>query len=337
MNNFIKKLTFRKAFNILLVYKDFYKSRFFGTVKRNAFPLSLSIEPTTNCNLRCPECPSGQRKFTRPTGSINIFFFKKIIDEFSPYLSNLILYFQGEPYLHPDFMELIAYASLEKNIYTTTSTNGHFIDEKNAKKTVKSGLDKLIISLDGITQEIYEQYRVGGKLEIVKKSIENIILQKKKNKSKTPIVVLQFLVTGLNEHQIPELKRYAKKIGADKVELKTIQIYDFKNGSELIPSNENFSRYKKLSDGTYEIKNKLRNNCSRLWNSSVITWDGDVLPCCFDKDAKYKFGNLNKQTFRQINNSRKYMDFRNLILKGRKNIDICRNCTEGLKLNEHIL
>lgn len=330
MTTFIKKLTFRKILNITRVYKDFLSARFFGTTHRKSFPLSISIEPTTTCNLKCPECPSGLRKFTRPTGFIDENLFKEIIDQSYKYLSNLILYFQGEPYLHPKFTELVKYASVTKNIFTVTSTNGHFLNEENAKKTVESGLDKLIISFDGTTQEVYEQYRRGGNLETVKKSVENIVKWKKKLKKKTPYVVLQFLVSGINEHQIDDLKKYAKISSVNKLELKTIQIYDYENGSKFIPSGTEKSRYKKNADGSYSIKNKLKNHCFRLWNSSVITWNGDVIPCCFDKDAQHKFGNFKELEFSKINNSKEYLNFRELINKGRKNIDICKNCTDGL-------
>ena len=73
-------------------------------------------------------------------------------------------YFQGEPFLHPDFLELIKETKRRK-IYTATSTNAHFIDEQKAKDIVESGLDRMIISVDGLTQETYEQYRVHGKLK----------------------------------------------------------------------------------------------------------------------------------------------------------------------------
>jgi hypothetical protein len=79
--------------------------------------------------------------------------------------------------------------------------------------------------------------------------------------------------------------------------LKTAQVYDYKNGNELIPENEQYSRYKKNSDGTYSIKNSLENNCWKLWHSCVITWDGKVVPCCFDKDAQYQLGDLQTHSF----------------------------------------
>ena len=327
---FVRKLSFTKILNLLKLYFNYYFSILFKTSKRFAYPTSISIEPTTTCNLQCPECPAGLRAFTRKTGNISTELYTKIINEFAPYLTNLILYFQGEPYLHTEFFSMINHASVKKKIYTTTSTNGHFLSIGNAKKTVVSGLDKIIISIDGTTQEIYEQYRKNGELETVLQGVKNLVSMKKELKSKTPFVVVQFLVLGTNEHQINDIKKLTKEIGVNKLELKTAQIYDYKNGNLLIPKNQKYSRYQLSKNGTYSIKNMLKNRCERLWNSTVITWNGDVLPCCFDKDAKYKFGNLQNSTFKEINNNKLYQNFRKQLQKSRKNIDICRNCTEGL-------
>jgi radical SAM protein with 4Fe4S-binding SPASM domain len=118
----------------------------------------------------------------------------------------------------------------------------------------------------------------------------------------------------------------------DEVKLKTAQIYDFENGSPLIPENPKYSRYRKLENGFYAIKNKLLNQCWKMWHSCVVTWDGRVVPCCFDKDATHQFGNLNQDSFTSIWSGNAYQDFRNKLLKSRSEIDICTNCTEGTKV-----
>src|SRR5436189_2825797 len=120
-------------------------------------------------------------------------FFEGMIDELAPHLLYLIFYFQGEPYLNPAFLDMVQYAS-SKNIYTATSTNAHYLDDENARRTIESGLDRLIISIDGTTQETYEQYRIGGSLDKVLEGARNIIHWKKKLRSKTPHVIFQFLV-----------------------------------------------------------------------------------------------------------------------------------------------
>ena len=155
---------------------------------------------------------------------------------------------------------------------------------------------------------------------------------KKQLKSSTPHIIIQFLVVKPNEHEIPEILQLGKDLGVDEVKLKTAQVYDFKNGNELIPSIEQYSRYRKNEDGSYRIKNKLENKCWKLWHSCVVTWDGNIVPCCFDKDAKYEMGSLQTHTFQSIWENKNYKAFRGQLVKNRKSIDICTNCTEGLKV-----
>jgi radical SAM protein with 4Fe4S-binding SPASM domain len=325
------RVTPRKIWNATKVLSSYCLSRLLQKPIQWGVPFSISIEPTTACNLRCPECPSGLRAFSRPTGNLRSDFFRKTIDELHRDLSFLIFYFQGEPYINPDFLDMVQYAS-QRGIYTITSTNGHFLNEENARKTIESGLDRLIISVDGSTQEVYEQYRKSGKLEVVLQGARNVVKWKKELKSKTPHLIFQFLVVRPNEHQIPEIYKLAGAIGIDEVRLKTAQIYDYAQGNPLIPNQDRYSRYRRQADGSYRIKNQLLNHCWKLWHACVITWDGVVVPCCFDKDAKYRMGNLQEQSLREVWQQQPYQEFRQQLLKGRDKIDICTNCTEGCKI-----
>jgi len=226
---------------------------------------------------------------------------------------------------------MVNYASL-KNVYTATSTNAHYLNDAVAKKTVESGLSRLIISIDGTSQETYEQYRIGGDLKKVIEGAENVVKWKKELRSKTPHIIFQFLVVKPNEHQIKDVEVLAKKVGVDEVRFKTAQMYDYVNGNKLIPTIEKYSRYKKQMDGTYTIKNEMLNHCWRLWHSTVITWDGLVVPCCFDKDAQHQLGNLKTESFKKMWQGNKYQNFRSAVLRSRSEIDICKNCTEGTKV-----
>ena len=329
--NLLSKLTLRRFWNGCKVLSSYYLSKWFGRPIQWGMPISISFEPTTSCNLRCPECPSGLRAFTRDTGMLAPDFFRQTMDQLHRDLFYLVFYFQGEPYLNPHFTEMVRYA-VNKKIYTATSTNAHYLNSENAKKTVESGLDRLLISIDGTTQEVYEQYRVGGQLAKVLEGAKNIIHWKKELKSKTPFVVFQFLVVKPNEHQIADIKKMALEIGVNDVWFKTAQVYDFQNDPhQLIPTIDSYSRYKKTSQGTV-FKGKLVNHCWRLWHDPVITWDGLVVPCCFDKDALHRMGDLRTQSFTTIWNSEPYQHFRAKLLQGRFQIDICANCSEGTKV-----
>lgn len=329
--NFASKFTLRRIWNAVKILSSFYVAKWSQHPIQWGVPITISFEPTTACNLRCPECPSGLRAFTRPVGNLREDFFRETIDDLYKDLACLIFYFQGEPYINPKFLEMVQYAH-DKKIYTITSTNGHFLNSENARKTVESGLDRLIISVDGTTQETYAAYRKEGKLETVLQGARNIIHWKKQLKSRTPHVIFQFLVVRPNEHQIPEVYRLAQEIGIDEVKLKTAQVYDYEHGNALIPTIDRYARYARQADGTYRIKNELLNHCWKLWHSCVITWDGMVVPCCFDKDALHQLGDLKKMSFRALWQGKSYQQFRTQLLKGRKNIDICTNCTEGCKV-----
>jgi radical SAM protein with 4Fe4S-binding SPASM domain len=356
--NLVFKVTFRRVINAGKVLAGYYFSKWTGKPHQWGLPLSIAIEPTTSCNLRCPECPSGLRSFSRPTGMLEESFFRKAIDELYKDIFYLTFYFQGEPYLNPKFLEMVKCAS-GKNIYTSTSTNAHYLDVANAKATVESGLDRLIISIDGATQESYQSYRIGGELQKVIDGTKNILKWKKKLRSKTPYVIFQFVVFRQNENEVEEIKKLGKQLGVDEVKIKTAQIYDYAQGNERIPMNEQYSRYVQTPEGTFEVKSNAVSpfprfpdsnvkkgkgrkgeggsgreltSCWRMWNSCVITWDGKVVPCCFDKDAKHQLGNLQEKTFKEIWQNGSYKKFRTSLLKSRKEIDICRNCSEGAKV-----
>ncbi len=329
--NFLTKLNPRKVYNAAAVLSSYYMARLTRKPVQWGLPFNLSIEPTTQCNLGCTECPSGLKSFTRPTGNLNKEFYTKTIDEIGNKLIYLYFYFQGEPYIHPHFLELVKYAAAKK-IYTVTSTNGHFLTQRKALETVLSGLDRILISVDGTTQEAYEKYRVGGNLEKVLEGTRNLVAAKRKFKSKTPHIIFQFLVMKHNEHQLNDIRKLAEDIGVDEIKIKSAQVYDYANGNDLIPTLSNYSRYEKLSNGGYRIKNALLNHCWKLWHSCVITWDGRVVPCCFDKDAKHQLGDLNSNSFNNIWHSNNYKAFRTSILQSRSKIDICTNCSEGTKV-----
>lgn len=329
--NFVGKLSGLRVKNAWATYWGFKKAQQTKSPVHPGFPLSISIEPTTSCNLRCPECPSGLRSFSRPTGMMQQDTYQKSIDALHEHLMYLILYFQGEPYLNPDFMDAIRYAHTKK-IYTSTSTNGHYLTEELARQTIESGLDRIIISMDGTDQPTYEKYRIGGQFEKVVTGIKNLVAARKKLHKKTPYIILQFIVFQHNLHQIEEVKLLAKKLGVDKLELKTAQVYDFEKGSELIPDQKEYSRYRKNDQEEYSIKSDLINRCWKMWHSCVMTWDGNIVPCCFDKDARYVMGNIHDQAFSEIWNGTKYLNFRSRLFENRREIDICRNCTEGLKV-----
>jgi radical SAM protein with 4Fe4S-binding SPASM domain len=329
--NLIKYLTIKRAINATKIISSFYISRILRKPITWGTPISYSIEPTNHCNLQCPECPSGLGALTRPLGLLKTDDFKKLIDEISDTGFYIQLFFQGEPYINKKLPEMISYAQ-SKNIYISISTNGHFVNEKNVDYVLDNAPDKLIFSVDGLDEKSYQQYRVGGTFEQADNGLRALIKRKKERGLRKPFVEFQFIVMKQNEHQLEVVKKYCNEVGVDKLVFKTMQISSYNNAVKFLPSNKKYRRYV-IENNSFRIKSEIKNHCFALWRTSVITWDGRVVPCCFDKDAQNEIGILNGKAFSDIWHSEKYTNFRRRILSNRKSVSMCTNCTEGLKVN----
>jgi radical SAM protein with 4Fe4S-binding SPASM domain len=217
-------------------------------------------------------------------------------------------------------------------MYVSVSTNGTFINDKNIDEIFLNAPDKLIFSIDGLDEATYQVYRVGGTFKQADSGLRALISKKKQKNSLVPFIELQFIVMQHNEHQLEEVIKYGKNIGVDKITFKTMQVSTVNNAKKFLPSQEKYTRYK-VNDLEVKLKHKLKNHCFALWRTSVVTWDGKIVPCCFDKDAEYIFGTIITHSFKEIWKSSSYNLFRKRILDSRKEINICNNCTEGLKMN----
>lgn len=327
----IRPLTPERFRNALALHRSFRLAQRGGPAHPGAVPMSLSIEPTTSCNLRCPECPSGLRSFTRPTGMLNPELLGPLLDELRSGLVYVNLYFQGEPTLHKEFESLVSTCKA-RNLYTSTSTNAHYLTPERAARLVASGLDRLIISIDGTTQEAYAAYRVGGHLQRVLDGTRNVLEARRAAGRRTPHVVWQFLVVGPNEHQVPHVRQLAREFGVDELDLKTAQIDAPHDGHPLLTRDPALRRYDRQPDGRWRLRNPLANSCWRMWQGCVITWDGQVVPCCFDKDAQHSMGRVGDRPFREIWDSPAYAAFRRQLFSARADIGMCRNCSEGTEV-----
>lgn len=322
-----KSLNLRKLFNLAKVETSYLLSRVIRKPLLAGNPWAASIEPTTSCNLRCTECPTGMQSLLRSKGNMGLEVFRRILSKLSPDLFYLTLYFQGEPTLNPHFPEMVRMARLQR-IFVATSTNGHFLNDKNVAEIIGSGLNHLIISLDGLDQETYEKYRVKGDVKTVTEGINRLVAAKKATKSKTPFIELQFIVMRHNEHQMDQMRKFAKQSGVDKLSFKTAQVYNFDAENLIIPTLNSKSRYKQTSDGKWMMINKIQNRCHRIWSSLVVSWDGKVIPCCYDKDAEYQTGDLLEEPLSEIWKNQLYTSFRKQVLYNRSETEICRNCGE---------
>jgi len=314
----------RKWINPLNAFYSYVASSLTGKVTGKWMPVFIGVELTNHCNLNCPECFTGSGQMTRPKGFMSPKLFDRILDETGQYLYNVNLFFQGEPMMHPDFFVLLGKTA---NYHTIVSTNGQFLTPGNASKLAASGLRRLIVSLDGMDESTYSSYRQGGDLQKVVDGIKNVTEAIKRHSSSLRLEI-QFLVNRQNESQIPAAMQFASEVNA-KLKLKSMQLLDEENAGEWLPAGEKFRRYR-VENGRIIIKSRMRNSCLRLWLNPVVTWDGKVIPCCFDKNADHILGDLNTQSFRDIWNGEKAIKFRQSLLDSRNKIEICRNCTTGL-------
>jgi len=324
-------LTFKRIFNLVKIYSSLVTSKVIRKQIIWGYPPIMMIEPTNICNLKCPMCPSGNGEMKRKMRQLNFNNFKKLLDDVGDYLLQIQLWNQGEPFLNKSFLDFVRYAN-EKGIMTHTSTNGHFIrTDEDAENLINSGLDQLIFSMDGTSQETYEKYRVGGDYQLVMDSLERIAKAKERLNSNKPLVELQFLIFKHNQNEIDQIISMSKRLKINRISFKTAQIYSNEQGEVFLPEDVAFSRYD--HDGeNYKLKGYVKNWCKRLWLNPAVNWDGIVSPCCFDKDADYAFANIftDGVDFKSIWKNAKYRNFRQRVMNDRKSIEMCANCSEGL-------
>lgn len=323
----------RREISLIKIYNFLLNQIFYGLgiTKVRGYPSILMIEPTNYCNLRCPLCPTGNNSLTAPRGFMKFEDFKKIIDETGKYLLNITLWNYGEPFLHKDIYKMVSYIR-NKRIFVRISTNGHFFNkEDNIKKLIESNVDNLIISLDGASQETFSKYRKGGDFNTVINNICRITKEKKRAQKKNPFIEIQFIVMKHNEHEIEKMKKLAKTLDVDQVKIKTVNI-EMDLAKEIketmkkyLPKSEKLSRYKERKND-FERK-KMKKGCKRLWFSSVINWDGSIVPCCYDPNRKHECGNAFKEGFMDVWNNEKYILFRKAVIKSKQTIEMCKKCT----------
>lgn len=320
----------------------------FGVVRVRHLPTFVSVEPANFCQLRCPECPVGIASRLSPHSPtansqspianrlMTMEIFHRILDNVKEHAHTMQFYFQGEPLLNKQLPEMIA-AAHKAGIYTIVSTNAQSLNQDMANALVHSGLNRIIVSIDGFSEESYQTYRVGGSLQKALDALRCLANAKRLYKSHIRIES-QTLRLKTNEHEWEWIKKNYKKLGATHLVFKTAQLYNFEHGHPLMPTDERYSRYRKTADGRYVHKSShlsplalsphrliASQPCLRLWSGCVITTSGDVLPCCYDKDHRHNLGNITTHSLSEIFHSHKANTLRKHILKGNLP-EMCKNC-----------
>ena len=202
----------------------------------------------------------------------------------------------------------MAYAH-NKHIATIMSTNlNKPLTPQMAEDIIKSGLDVMIVSLDGVTQEVYEKYRVGGRLDRVLDNVKVLVQKKRELGYSTPHIEWQFIVMRQNEHQIEEARKLGHDLGVDSVVLKPRGLppwYGRRRGrlnSGSLASTRSILR----DDPFYKPYQEDGRRCWRLWRSAVVNWDGGLAPCCYLTDKSEDFGDVNHSSIQKIWNNDNY-------------------------------
>lgn len=301
------------------------------------WPTHLQVEPTTYCNLRCLLCPVNTG-LKRPRGHMDFRVFQKVVAEVGEYVFFILLWDWGEPFLNPQIYDMIRYAR-ERGIKLISSTNGHlFAQGDHADRVVRSGLDTLIVALDGITQETYEKYRQGGELDAVLKGIRAIVARKRALNTDTPLINLRFLVMRHNEHEIPRVPDLARSLGVDALTFNTLNSHCQETDAakrallearyqELLPQSQLYQRFR--YDAAGDKMRVGRNPCKRLWNNPAIHWDGTVSSCFFDYAGKRNLGNLNSDTLTDIWRGIKFRQLRREFHTDWERLSLCRDCSNS--------
>ena len=321
-------LTLRRVYNILKTGSSFILSTLVKKPIIWGMPPVVTIEPTNLCNLHCPLCTTGSGEMERSSGKMSLDTFQNIINKLGDDIFFLLIYHQGEPYINKHFFDFVRMAK-EKKIYVTTSTNGHFFTDTNIARTLDCGLDSMIVSLDGSTQASYQTYRVGGKLERVIEGTRKLLTERKRRRQRIPNVAIQCLVMKHNEFEIPRIRQLADQIGVDKLLIKNIEVRSIEEAKQWLPHNKTYRRYH-FNGTSLQVINSEKESCPRPWLSTLINWDGTIIPCCFDKNGHHSMGNINlNHSPRDIWFGSQFQLFRKKLVTNRKSIDICRNCNQG--------
>lgn len=286
-------------------------------------PYILIVETGTICNINCPTCPTPRDIVVGERTVKNMDFdnFRKIIDNSYKSFSAVLLYWSNEPLLNKNIAKMVRYCN-ELNLYTFISTNVMLLTGKKFQELSESGLDELLVCVDGFSPDTYEPFRKGAKFETVRKNIENICKIKRESNAVNPWIEIQYIETKENSKEITLCKEWADKIGVDSFRVQSLYI------------TKHLTDFQKLREEFYTEKNweeKDRNNslkgnkvCRNAESTVCVLVNGQTTICCYDIKGTYSYGNLLDDSFKNITNNKKYSE---ITSKGKNHeLSICKKC-----------
>ncbi len=314
------KLVIIKYVNILLFAYSYLFSKIFQKIKVYNLPIAIHVETSSKCNLSCLFCDRGQGNIDRTAAIMTFTDFQKIITKLPKSIYWITLYFQGEPLLDKTIIEKIKYLRAN-NYYVEISTNAQNIDKEMASALVESGLNRIIISMDGISQKTYEKYRINGKINNVFEAINNLLESKKKSNKKNPKIIIQCIVFKHNESEINQFKKMMKKLKL-KTRIKSAQLES--KSIDYLPTNDRYSRYN-IINNRLQRKKRLPRPCYRLWKEIILLQNGQIAICCHDKNGELINETWHNKTIKEIWSSQELNVIRQRTLIS-NDLEICKNC-----------
>ncbi len=284
----------------------------------NYFPTTFIVETTLACNLKCPECAIGDGSVSRKKGFLKFDEFKILADKVRPYVKYFYLHLWGEPMLNKEIIKMIKYASQFTRV--NISTNGTMLDEDLARELILSGVSDIIVSIDGMTQEVYEKYRVGGDLKKALNTLENLV--KFNNQYSANVNIMpQFIVFKHNQNEMDMFTEFCVPLGLSA----NFKAPYFRHDDSQFQISD-YEEYRRPEYNTIEELKAGMSECANPREVFTVQINGDVILCCHDYDRKTLYGNLFEQSAEEIWNSPKYRLDRWKVISGDA-IDFCiENC-----------
>lgn len=273
------------------------------------FPRTFYLEPTNYCNLACVMCPSSTS--TRKRGYMDFNMFCHSIDNI-PDSSYVNLYHSGEPLRHPRIVDMVSYITETKpHIITTIATNATLLSEDLSERLIKAGLGIMLFSFDAMDKKIYENIRQGAHYEDVVANMKKFIEIKRKLRTDKPLAIVDLVKIKQFDQDMDGYIEQLISLGMD-----TVRVKKYLNWIDLKPEGTEKS----------PVQNK---RCRFPFNTLIILWNGDVIPCCPDINGRYLCGNVEEKSMTDIWNGEKLNVLREAAKKGDLHtIDLCKNCQD---------
>jgi len=313
--------------NLLIVEREYLQR----AVCLTGRPYKVILDPCNICYMGCRLCPHGLHELKIPREMMDLQTFKTIVDLLKEFAFEISLHNWGEPLLHPDIFQMISHVKASHvgtNMSTTLATAGR----KEIEELIKSGLEYLVVSIDGVSPETYNTYVPRGDFHKVMDNLRTLVRRRIEVGSRFPIIEWQFLVMRHNEHEISRVREMSREIGVDRLRVASAglpmgKVDDRSLAEQWMPKNPNYWRLNPL-----KLKYQpylLDQSCFYLYRSITVNPNGEVSPCCTVYDERYSFGNLLADGLEGVWNNEAYQSARTVFAKkhGRDVQDtICNTC-----------